>query len=338
MKQKMSKIRGAALLMAMLTLVLVATLAAGAASLQWRSVETERSERMRSQAGWLLLGSLDWAHLILREDARKGGPDGLSEPWAVALQESRLSSFLSADATSAVLLADQANDNIFLSGQIQDMQARLNVFNLAKSGSISPNELASFNKLFDLLDLNTAELTSLADNMRFATDTSSDNLSADRATLMPQRPDQLALLGLSPTTLERLRPFIAWLPTPTSTLININTASPEVLYASVPGLDLEGAQKIVAARSQPFKTLADVGALLPALAAQFNAGGHSVASNYFEITGRLRLADGDQSTVIIERSVVERNALTVRTLWRERGSFPIAEGGISAEQMAATLR
>jgi general secretion pathway protein K len=338
MKQTMSTHRGAALLTAMLTLVLVATLAAGAAGLQWRSVETERSERMRSQAGWLLQGSLDWARLILREDARSNsGADHLGEPWAVALQESRLSSFLNIDASSAALLADQADDNVFLSGQMQDMQARLNVYNLVEAGAVSASALASFTKLFDLLDLDPAQLAAAADNLRFASDISPDNLSGARATLLPQRPDQLALLGLPPASLERLRPFITWLPSRTP--ININTASPEVLYASMPSLDLNDAQKIVAARSgQHFKTLNDMAALLPALTNQLNPAEYSVASRYFEVTGRLRMADGDQSTVVIERSVVERNGLDVKALWRERGSFPIAEGGLSAEQIAATLR
>jgi general secretion pathway protein K len=333
----MKKHHGAALLTAMLTLVLVATLAAGAAWQQWRSVETERAERMRAQAGWLLVGALDWARLILREDARSGGADFLGEPWAVGLQESRLTSFLTSNATSAALLADQAIDNVFLSGQLQDMQARLNAYNLIEAGRISPSGLASFVKLFDLLNLDVAELNAMAENLRFASDLSPDNRSGARAALLPQRVDQLTLLGLSPQSLERLRPFITWLPSRTP--INVNTAAPEVLYASVPDLDLSGARKIADARSnQHFKSLADVGSLLPALAGQFNEGQHSVASRYFEVTGRLRMADGQQSTVVIERSVVQRDGLDVKVLWRERGSFPIAEGGLTAEQLSSSAR
>jgi general secretion pathway protein K len=333
----MKKHHGAALLTAMLTLVLVATLAAGAAWQQWRSVETERAERMRTQAGWILVGALDWARLILREDARSGGADHLGEPWAVALQESRLSSFLAANATSAALLADQADDNVFLSGQLQDMQARLNAYNLIEAGRISSSGLASFEKLFDLLNLDVAELNAMAENLRFASDLSPDNRSGARAALLPQRLDQLTLLGLSPQSLERLRPFITWLPSRTP--INVNTAVAEVMYASVPDLDLSGARKIADARSsQHFKSLADVSNLLPALAGQFNEGQHSVASRYFEVTGRLRMNDGQQSAVVIERSVVQRDGLDVKVLWRERGSFPIAEGGLTAEQLTSSAR
>ena len=50
---------GAALLAAMLTVVLVATLASAALWQQWRDVEIETAERNRVQANWLLLGAQD---------------------------------------------------------------------------------------------------------------------------------------------------------------------------------------------------------------------------------------------------------------------------------------
>jgi hypothetical protein len=58
----------------------------------------------------------------------------------------------------------------------------------------------------------------------------------------------------------------------------------------------------------------------------------------FESTGRLRLADGAQSMVVIERSVVQRDGLDVKVLWRERGSFPMATNGVSFEERSASLR
>ena len=69
---------GAALLTAMLTVALVASLAAGALWQQWRSVEVEAAERARVQSLWLLTGALDGARLILREDSRSGGAVFLS--------------------------------------------------------------------------------------------------------------------------------------------------------------------------------------------------------------------------------------------------------------------
>ena len=58
--------RGAALLLAMLTVTLVATFAAAAMWQQWRAVEVETAERGRVQSAWILVGALDWSRLILR--------------------------------------------------------------------------------------------------------------------------------------------------------------------------------------------------------------------------------------------------------------------------------
>lgn len=85
--------QGAAILTAMLTVVLVATLTATALWQQWRGVEIEAAQRTRLQSAWVLTGALDWARLILREDGRKGGADHLAEPWAVPLEQARLSTF-----------------------------------------------------------------------------------------------------------------------------------------------------------------------------------------------------------------------------------------------------
>jgi general secretion pathway protein K len=327
--------RGAALLTAMLTLVLITTLAAGAAWQQWRSVEVERAERARLQAGWILVGALDWARLILREDARSGGADHLGEPWAVSLEESRLSSFLAADKNNTALLSEQDDSNVFLSGQMEDLQGRLNAYNLIEAGRINPAALAAFTKLFDLQGLEPAELRALAENLRFASDLSPDNRSGALSALLPQRFEQLTLLGLSAQSLERLRPFVTWLPSRTP--VNVNTASAEVIYASTPELDLDGARKIVAERSrQHFKSLNDLTSVVPALAGQFNDGQHAVASRYFEVTGKLRMADGEASVVVIERSVVQRDGLDVKTLWRERGSFPIRPGEKTFDQINAS--
>ena len=190
--------RGAALLMAMLTVTLVATFAAAAMWQQWRSIEVEQAERARVQSAWILTGALDWARLILREDARSGGiggPDHLSEPWAVPLEEARLSTFLAAEkGVATVTEGDEAMD-AFLSGQIIDLQSLLNVNNLVEQGKVSETGLRSFTRLFELLGLPPAQLVTLAENLRFAADTSAANRSSPMASLRPQRVEQLVWLA-----------------------------------------------------------------------------------------------------------------------------------------------
>ena len=305
--------RGAALIMAMLTVTLVATFAAVALWQQWRGVEVEAAERTRTQAAWVLTGSLDWARLILREDGRAGGADHLGEPWAVPLREARLSSFLASDkANTGGNSTDDAPD-AFLAGQIVDMQSRLNVMNLVDSGKVSEPALKAFTKLFEMLGLPAAQLTRLAENLRFASDTSAANQSSPQAPLLPQRVEQLVWLGLPPASVALLAPYVTLLPARTP--VNLNTASAEVIYASVPGLDLADAQRLVAERErQNFRVLDDAGRLIPQLAGQINDGQHSIATRYFEVRGRLRLGP----LVIEEHSLLQRDGMDVKTLWRER--------------------
>ena len=301
----------------MLTVALVASMAAAALWQQWRSVEVEAAERARTQSLWVLTGALDWARLILREDARSGGADHLGEPWAVPLEEARLSTFLAADKSGSANTTDATDtaSQVFLSGYITDLQGRMNVFNLVENGKVSEPALRAFAKLFEQLGLPPTELAALAENLRFAQDSRADTGSARLAPLMPQRVDQLRWLGLSARSLALLRPFITLLPVRTP--VNLNTASAPVLHACIPLLDMAQAQRLVSNRqSSPFRTFSDVGKVVPEAAAELNDTQHSVSSRFFEVHGQLRL---DQ-TVVQERSIVQREGLVVKTLWRDRGT------------------
>jgi general secretion pathway protein K len=320
--------RGAALLMAMLILSLVATLAAAMVWQQWRAVQVEAAERARAQSAWILVGALDWARLILSEDGRKPGLDHLGEPWAVPLAEARLSSFLAADK-------DRTDDGpeAFLSGSITDAQARYNLSNLFTGGQVSAAELKTLQTLLDNLGIDASLATTIATGLRDAlpaaapdpasapangtgTDTGTVALAERRSNppLLPQDVAQLAWLGLDAATLGRLQGHVDLLPTRTK--VNLNTASREVLAAVIDGLDLAGAQRLVQARErQPFQRPEDATAVLGS-GFTLDANRVGVDSSYFEVRGRLRLAD----RVLEERSLVRRNGTDVIALSRERVS------------------
>lgn len=306
---------GAALLTAMLTVALVASLASATAWQQWRSIEVETAERSRTQSLWILTGALDWARLILREDFRADRvADHLGEPWAVPLEEARLSTFLAADKNNTADPTDTISQ-VFLSGSISDLQGRMNVFNLVENRQISDRWLRAFGKLFEHLGLPPSELAALAENMRFAQDNSSENGSMRLAALMPQRVGQLRWLGLSARSLALLEDHITLLPV--RTLVNLNTASATVLYACIPTLDMAQAQRLVTSRqSEHFRNISDVAKFVPSLVDKSDPNLHSVISSFFEIKGRLRL----EQTVVEERSVVQRKDFAVSTLWRDRGA------------------
>lgn len=305
--------RGAALLTALLTVALVATLAAAGLWQQWRSVEVEIAERTRMQAGWVLTGALDWGRLILREDARAGAVDHLAEPWAVPLQEARLSSFLAANREASTEGSDV--DNAFLSGQIVDLQSRLNVMNLLDNGNISEGGVRSFQRLFEALGLPPTQLEVMVRNLRLAAGTAAPGTTGGAAPLMPQRASDLGWLGLPPATVTALQPHVTVLPVRTP--VNLNTADEQVIQAAIDGISLADARRITEARAAShFRTVGDATRLLADVEGSKPAEAFvGVASRFFEIQGRLRLGD----TVVEERTIVQREGLDVRPLQRERG-------------------
>ena len=323
--------RGAALLLAMLAVALVATLSAAALWQQWRALAVESAERQRVQTSWILSGALDWARLILREDGinnNRQPADHLGEPWALPLAEARLSSFLAADR-------DQSADSTleaFLSGDIVDQQGRLNLRNLVTvtDGKVVPSEpdLAAFTRLFQQLGLPEAELARALQGLLANSDTSAAAQAEPGVPLLPGRWSQVAWLGLSPRSLQALAPHATWLPKRTP--LNLNTASAEALYAALPDIDMALAREVVAQRqSAHFTSRDNLRQRFPAVgAAVLQSERFDTMSSHFEVRGRLRLDD----TVIEEVSLIERISggsagIQLNPLWRERRAATVRHDG-----------
>jgi len=313
---------GAALLTAMLAVALVTTLASAALWQQWRQVEIETAERGRSQTSLMMTGAMDWTRLILREDAlsaQGAEADHLGEPWALPVQESKLSTFLSQDQQWR-----EGDAEVFLSGQITDAQSRMNVMNLLENGQVSPKVLARFAVLFERLNLPLAELQTMAQQLQrsqqsitpsaagSAVPQGSDSTTASFAgPLMPQQTAQLVWLGLSPTSLAALQPHITLLPE--ATPVNLNTASAEVLSASIAGLDLASARQLVQQRQRgPWTSLNAAQQAMGTSGRLLDEQQHSVRSRYFEVHGRMRI----DNVVQQELALVRREGGQVRMLWR----------------------
>jgi general secretion pathway protein K len=317
--------RGAALLLAMVILTLVATVAASMVWQQERSVRVEAAERARAQAAWMLTGALDWARLILREDLRadrerqRGATpralvDALGETWANPLEEARLSSFLAADRDNT---ADTTLE-VFLSGSITDAQARWNLRNLVGGdGKVIAVELAAFRRLVDQAGAPADTATRVADALAAAWAPASAERVAT-APLAPARFADLRWLGIDAPTLERLEPYVTLLPVRTP--VNANTAASEVLVAAIDGLDLGSAERIVQARKRKdlgaLQSLQEIKDLLPQ-GIEPSPDRVSVTTQFFEVRGRLRLDE----RVLEERSLVERRDNEVVVRRRERLSL-----------------
>ena len=205
-----------------------------------------------------------------------------------------------------------------MSGQITDLQGRLNVNNLIEDNKLSATAQQAFSRLFRLLGLPPSELTLLTTQLLLAQKGNDGNGSSVGVPLRPQRVEQLIWLGLSPQTVALLRPYVTMLPERTT--LNVNTASAEALYAAIDGLSLADAQRLVAARANShYTSLGDAAKVVSGVDSGSNSGQLSVSSRFFEVRGRLRI----ERSVVEEVSVVQRDGLTVRTLWREHGIAPL---------------
>jgi general secretion pathway protein K len=321
--------RGAALLTALIIVTLISTVAVSMVWQQWRAVQVEAAERAQSQAQWVLRGALDWALLILREDARTNGQsDNLGEPWAVPLAESRLSTFLAADRDNS----DDAPE-AFLSGVIHDAQSRYNLYNLiTPAGSPArAKEQATLATLCQLVGVPPEVATLITTRLNQAQPASAAGASSapggtptaapssttsEDAPLLPPSMDELGWLGIDADMRAKLAPQVVMLPK--ATLVNLNTASREVI-AAVLGVNVADAERLVQLRLRsPLKALADAANALPAGALDANGSRVSVVSGYFEVVGAIRM----DNLVVAQRSLVERQGMNLRVLRSDRVRRP----------------
>ena len=82
--------RGVAVITALLLTTLAITIVASLFWQQQVQVRSIENQRLQLQKQWILRGALDWAGLILREDAKHSSVDDLNETWAGPLAETRL--------------------------------------------------------------------------------------------------------------------------------------------------------------------------------------------------------------------------------------------------------
>ncbi|UCF74369.1 MAG: type II secretion system minor pseudopilin GspK [Betaproteobacteria bacterium] len=272
--------RGVAIVLAM-GVVAFAAMAATAIMVS-QSTWSRRAELTAShvQAQAVLQAGADWARALLSDDRRISNLDHLGEPWALKLPPMRV-------------------ENGELLGKIEDQQGAFNLNNLVTEGKINLTQLATFRRLLAILGLPDELGDALADwidedNQPQPRSGAEDAyyLSLDPPYLAANRPltdvDELALVrGFDVNVRARLRPYVAALPG--SRPVNVNTASPEVLAAVIEGLDLGGAEVLVAQRDRAYyRSVDDFVRRLPS-GTEPGANQLSVSSDYFLATLRVTI-------------------------------------------------
>ncbi len=137
----------------------------------WRQqVQVRRIENQRllAQAQWVSRGALDWTRLILRSEGdTSAGITYLGGIWGVPIAKTRLSDFL---GQIGEVRAEQGAET-YLSGSIEDAQAKFNLRNLVSSaapGALQLNieQIQSFQRLLALLGINGQLAKNTAVQMR----------------------------------------------------------------------------------------------------------------------------------------------------------------------------
>ena len=293
---------------AVVTALLLATLAVAiVTSFFWHQqvqVRTIENQRLQQQAKWVLHGALDWAKLILREDAKKSSADHLSEPWATPLLNTRLDNYLEESET------DEKTGAATISGHIVDAQSRFNLNNLITLGRINSSELMAFKRLLTNLNLDTSLADKVAKTLLRNLPDNGNQEAGTRNIQLLFVEDLHALPGFSAETVARLKDYVALLPR--FTAINANTASAEVLAARIEGLSMADAATLVASRDQAwFRNHADVVQHLPSHAQSPGAIKLATTTRYFLVHGKIRLDRASQATQVL----IERGNNATETIW-----------------------
>jgi general secretion pathway protein K len=314
--------RGVAVVTALMLTTLAITIVASLFWQQQVQVRLIENQRLQLQKQWVLRGALDWARLILREDARLSNVDHLGEPWAVPLAPTRLDQYVENETV------DGDVGGALLSGGVIDAQSRFNLTNLALQGEVSLDEVKAFKRLLANLQVdeqiaepvaNAVAASQIRPQLANPGQAAAGAPAASPTTpSMPliQVDDLLAVPGVTPEILSKLREFIVILPFETQ--VNANTASPPVLAAKIEGLTLANAATIVAQRERAY--FRDEAGLSPYLPDDASAGNQlSFTTNYFIVNGSVRLGRGtlDMAALIRRDGGNGGNAQTTLVWMRE---------------------
>lgn len=296
--------RGTAILLAMITVMIGAGIAASVLANLGRSLDGASGRDDQTQARLLARGAVDWARNVLADDRMRTAVDHLKEPWAVRVPPTPVG-------------------EAEVGGEIQDWSGRFNLNNLAPDGKPDAAAGEAFVRLLEAVGVGTGEAQRLAarlvERIAYAGD-EADRPRAGRAHDAAARPlaralvdvaELSAIAGYTPELVARLADYAVALPAPSR--VNINTAPAEVVFALTSGLALDGARVLVAERERAwFRDLADFSARLPAGAQAADATRVDVLSRFFLVTGRARHG----VAVVRMQVLLDRNTTWPDIVWQ----------------------
>ncbi len=264
--------RGVAVIGALVVVAAVAVTSAMLLDQQSTMVRALEVERDRQQAQWILRAGLDWARLTLLNDARRSAVTRSDGLWAQPITGLQMN------------IPRSARMAIF-SGYIEDEQSKFNLNDLAIDGKIQAAQVSRLGRLLHLTNTATGKEQSLA---QLVADTQSSQGPRGSRVFARSANEILTRLGLTPDQINVLRSYVTLLPR--GTALNINTASPEILSATISSLDVLRARDVVRQRNRG-QWFSSVGEFLNRLSLPVREfGGHlGIDSQWFMVTGATQL-------------------------------------------------
>lgn len=150
------KQRGVAIISALLVVSLTAILVSGLLWRQQVQIRRIENQRLLAQAQWISRSALDWTRLILRSEADTSPTvTYLGGVWGVPIARTKLSDFLGQIGE----VRAQQGASTYLSGSIEDAQAKFNLRNLVSTPTpgvltINVEQIQAFQRLLTMLGIN----------------------------------------------------------------------------------------------------------------------------------------------------------------------------------------
>ncbi|MCE4543332.1 MULTISPECIES: type II secretion system minor pseudopilin GspK [Caballeronia] len=162
------KERGVAIISALLVVSLAAILVSGMLWRQQVQIRRIENQRLLAQAQWISRSALDWTRLILRSEADTSPTvTYLGGVWGVPIAKTKLSDFLGQIGE----VRAQQGASTYLSGSIEDAQAKFNLRNLVSTPTpgvltINVEQIQAFQRLLAMLGINGSLAKTVALQMR----------------------------------------------------------------------------------------------------------------------------------------------------------------------------
>lgn len=267
-----TKSRGAALITVLIIVFIVMAIITNITVRNYRVIRRLTNQKVMEQCYGILFVAVDFGRAALATSGTTSKTDALTDIWAQPIPKTKLM------------------DDILLSGYVIDEQSKFNINDLVGYGQVNQTVLAQFTKLVQSLNIPEAIATSIAYYMaspRYQGSITDQYINGNPAYRPSGKPmidlsELILIKGMQSQWVYKLNQYVTAIPqsinylvlnesatesqqlqqkAPTgngSVLVNVNTASAEVIAAKS-GIPLTVAQRMTTVRENaPFKSQQDI--------------------------------------------------------------------------------